>query len=171
MSLAPSAQPTSAGSSRARVMVVDDSVVVRGLVARWLDESGEFEVVATASNGRIAVDALDRVEPDLVILDIEMPEVDGITALPLLLRRRPDLKVIVVSTLTRRNAEISLNCLSIGAIDYIAKPDGHRRVTTSAIFRHELIEKLKAIGGSRARAARPALRLAPLPQRLAGRFG
>src|SRR3954451_5271357 len=104
MSLAPSAQPTSAGSSRARVMVVDDSVVVRGLVARWLEESGEFDVVATASNGRIAVEALGRVEPDLVVLDIEMPEMDGLTALPLLLQRRPNLKVVVVSTLTHRNA-------------------------------------------------------------------
>ena len=166
MSLAPSAQSTPAGAARVRVMVVDDSVVIRGLIARWLDESGEFEAVATASNGRIAVEALGRVEPDLVVLDIEMPEMDGITALPLLMRRRPNLKVVVVSTLTLRNAEISLKCLSLGAIDYVAKPDGHRQVTTSITFRQELIEKLKAIAGSRPRAARPALRLAPVPKAL-----
>jgi len=152
-------------------MVVDDSVVIRGLIARWLDETGDFEVVSTASNGRIAVEALGRVEPDLVVLDIEMPEMDGITALPLLLQRRPNLKVVVVSTLTRRNAEISLKCLSLGAIDYVAKPDGHRQVTTSVSFRQELIDKLKAVAGSRARTARPALRLAPVPQRAAARPG
>ena len=93
-------------------MVVDDSVVVRGLIARWIDEEDAFEVITTAANGKAAVDALDRVEPDIVLLDLEMPEMDGITALPRLLSRRPGLKVIVVSTLTQRNAAISLRCLS-----------------------------------------------------------
>ena len=171
MSLAPLVQPASAGAPRVRVMVVDDSVVIRGLVARWLDESGDFEVVATASNGRLAVEALARVEPDLVVLDIEMPEMDGMTALPLLLQRRPNLKVVVVSTLTQRNAEISLKCLSLGAADYVAKPSGNRQVTTSTTFRQELIEKLKAIAGSRARPARPALRLAPVPHKPTVRAG
>ena len=93
-------------------MVVDDSVVVRGLIARWIDEEDAFEVDTTAANGKAAVDALDRVEPDIVLLDLEMPEMDGITALPRLLSRRPGLKVIVVSSLTQRNAAISLRCLS-----------------------------------------------------------
>ena len=106
-------------------MVVDDSVVIRGLVARWLEESGDFEVVTTAANGRMAVDALARVDPELVVLDIEMPEMDGITALPLLLQRKPNLKVIVVSTLTQRNAEISLRCLSLGAVDYEGTAEVH----------------------------------------------
>jgi two-component system chemotaxis response regulator CheB len=144
-------------------MVVDDSVVIRGLVARWLEESGEFEVVTTAANGRIAVDALGRVDPELVVLDIEMPEMDGITALPLLLQKKPNLKVVVVSTLTQRNAEISLRCLSLGAVDYVAKPDGHRQVTTSTTFRQELIERLRAIAGARSSRVRPALRLASPP--------
>src|SRR5687768_10790289 len=148
MSVAPISGTTAADSHRVRAMVVDDSVVVRGLVARWLEESGDFEVVATAATGRIAVDALSRVDPDIVVLDIEMPEMDGLTALPLLLRRKPNLKVVVVSTLTRRNAELSLKCLSLGAIDYVAKPDGHRHVTTSTMFRQDLVERLKALAGS-----------------------
>jgi two-component system chemotaxis response regulator CheB len=134
--------------------------VIRGLVARWLGETGDFEVVATAANGRLAVDALARVEPDLVVLDIEMPEMDGITALPLLLKRRPGMKIIVVSTLTQRNAEISLKCLGLGAVDYLPKPDGHRQVTTSADFRKNLVDRLTALAGSRARAVRPPVRLA-----------
>jgi two-component system chemotaxis response regulator CheB len=141
-------------------MVVDDSVVIRGLVARWLEESGDFQVVTTAANGRVAVDALARVDPELVVLDIEMPEMDGIAALPLLLQKKPSLKVIVVSTLTQRNAEISLKCLSLGAVDYVAKPDGHRQVTTSATFRQELVERLRAIAAARSSRVRPALRLA-----------
>jgi two-component system chemotaxis response regulator CheB len=141
-------------------MVVDDSVVVRGLVARWLTESGDFDVVTTAANGRIAVDALRRVDPEIVLLDLEMPEMDGFAALPLLLKQKPGIKVVVVSTLTQRNAEISLRCLSLGAVDYLPKPEGHRQVTTSADFRRELTEKLRALAASKARPARAPLRLA-----------
>ncbi len=79
-SAAPSTPSPSAGP-RIRVLVADDSVVVRGLVSRWLEEAG-CEIVGTASNGRIALDALDRVQPDIVLLDIEMPELDGTQACP-----------------------------------------------------------------------------------------
>ena len=149
-----------AGSTRTRVMVVDDSVVVRGLVSRWIQETGRYEVVLTAPNGRAAVEGLERVEPDIVLLDLEMPEMDGITALPRLLKRRPGLRVIVISTLTQRNAEISLKCLSLGATDYLAKPESHRQVTTSATFKAELIGKLDALAHARVPAARPPLRIA-----------
>src|SRR5687767_5562539 len=94
-------------SNRARVMIVDDSAVVRGLVARWLNEAGQFEVVGTAANGRVAIDLVDRAQPDIVLLDLDMPELDGISTLPHLLRKRPQMSVIVVSTLTQRNADIS----------------------------------------------------------------
>jgi two-component system chemotaxis response regulator CheB len=147
-------------------MVVDDSVVIRGLVARWIGEEEGFEVVTTAANGRVAVEALDRTAPDIVLLDIEMPEMDGITALQQLLQRRPGLKVVMISTLTQRNAEISLRCLSLGAVDYLGKPEGHRQVTTSQTFRTELIEKMRALVGARVHPPRPALRLAataPVP--------
>lgn len=155
--IAESASQTSpAGSPRTRVMVVDDSVVIRGLVARWINETGQFDVVTTAANGRIAVDALERFEPDIVLLDLEMPELDGVAALPLILKRRPGTKVIVVSTLTRRNAEISLKCLSLGAVDYLAKPESQREKSTSDDFRRDLIEKLKAHAGSRTRPVRLA---------------
>jgi two-component system chemotaxis response regulator CheB len=156
--------------SRARVMIVDDSAVVRGLVSRWVTESGQFDVVGTASNGRVAIDLVDRAQPDIVLLDLDMPELDGIGTLPHLLKKRPQMSVIVVSTLTQRNADISLKCLSLGAVDCLPKPESSREVTTSTGFRGELIAKLQGLAASRhrkpgARTAlrpEPALRLAPV---------
>ena len=145
-----------------RVMVVDDSVVVRGLVSRWIEEEPGLVVAASLRNGRDAVDQLERVDPDVVILDIEMPELDGISALPLMLAKKRDLVVIMASTLTRHNAEISLKALSLGAADYIPKPETNRGVTTSATFRRELIEKIRELG-SRRKRRRPATRGAPAP--------
>jgi len=133
-----------------RVLVADDSAVVRGLVSRWLGEAG-IEVVATASNGRIALDALSRHDPDVVLLDIDMPELDGVQALPLMLERAPGLQVVMMSTLTQRNADISLRCLALGAIDYIPKPESNRGVTTSDAFRHDLIERIRLFGAARSR--------------------
>jgi two-component system chemotaxis response regulator CheB len=82
----------------------------------------------------------------VVVLDVDMPELDGIAALPLLLEKRPDLVVIMASTLTRRNAEISLRALSLGAADYIPKPGSTREVSASTAFRRDLIEKIRQLG-------------------------
>ncbi|MCB1490807.1 MAG: chemotaxis response regulator protein-glutamate methylesterase [Rhodobiaceae bacterium] len=144
-----------------RVMIVDDAVVVRGLLSRWLSETDDIEVVHTARNGKLAVDALDRFDPHVVVLDIEMPEMDGLTALPLILKKKPGVQVIMASTLTTRNAEISLKALSLGARDYLPKPEGNHKVTTAADFHRELVEKVRALGRRhvafrRARTAQPA---------------
>ncbi len=145
MSLAASAMPAASVSAQRpiRVMVVDDAVVVRGLVSRWIDEEPGLEVVASLRTGRQAVDQLERTNPDVVVLDVEMPDLDGLSALPLLLEKKRDLIVIMASTLTRRNAEVSLKALSLGAADYIPKPETNREVTTSATFRRDLIEKIR----------------------------
>jgi len=137
-----------------RVMIVDDSVVIRGLIARWIKETPGLDVVSTQRDGQSAVNAVDAVRPDVVLLDIEMPVMDGMTALPLILEKRPKTKVIIASTLTTRNARISLKALSMGAVDYIPKPEGNHGVTTSADFRKDLIEKVLGIGSK----TRPALR-------------
>jgi two-component system, chemotaxis family, protein-glutamate methylesterase/glutaminase len=133
-------------SRRIRVMLVDDAVVVRGLFARWVESEPDLEVVATLRTGREAVDQLERVDPDVVVLDVDMPELDGIAALPLLLEKKRDLVVIMASTLTRRNAEISLRALSLGAADYIPKPGSNREVSASTAFRRDLIEKIRQLG-------------------------
>ena len=135
-----------------RVMVVDDSVVVRGLVSRWLKEVPGVNVVSSQRNGLLAVADVPKTMPDVVVLDIEMPEMDGLTALPKMLAAKPDLKIIMASTLTRRNAETSLHALSLGAADYVPKPETNRGVTTSDEFRRELTDKVLAIG----RTVRPA---------------
>ena len=136
----------SAIGRRIRVMIVDDAVVVRGLFGRWVEAEPDLEVVASLRTGREAVNQVERADPDVVVLDVDMPELDGIAALPLLLEKKRDLVVIMASTLTRRNAEISLKALSLGAADYIPKPASNREVTGSPSFRRDLIEKIRQLG-------------------------
>ena len=136
-----------------RVMIVDDSAVVRGLISRWIEEESGLEVVARHANGRLAVEDVAQSAPDIVLLDIEMPVMDGLEALPLLLRARPELRVLMVSTLTRRNAEISFKALALGALDYVPKPDSNREITTSLDFRREVIRKIKSLGRVRTQRA------------------
>lgn len=126
-----------------RVMLVEDSAVVRGMVRNWLGKLDGIRVVDSAANGQVALDMIDAVRPDIVILDIEMPVMDGLTALPGILRGAPDAKVLIASTLTRRNAEISLKALDLGASDYIAKPSFVREGNDArALFQEELIHKV-----------------------------
>ena len=161
MSLAAPTAPLVAAPAEGtiRVMVVDDAVVVRGLVSRWVEEEPGLELAASLRNGKEAVDQLERVNPDVVILDVEMPVLDGIAALPQLLAKKRNLVVIMASTLTRRNAEVSLKALSLGAADYIPKPESNRGVTTSPTFRRELIEKIRQLGGRKKRKEEPRFRI------------
>jgi two-component system chemotaxis response regulator CheB len=136
-----------------RVMIVDDSAVVRGLVSRWIEEEPGLEVVARHANGKLAVEDVAHSAPDIVLLDIEMPVMDGLEALPLLLRARAELRVLMVSTLTRRNAEISFKALALGALDYVPKPDSNREISTSLDFRREVVRKIKSLGRARTQGA------------------
>jgi two-component system, chemotaxis family, protein-glutamate methylesterase/glutaminase len=164
MGLVAPASPTVVASEGViRVMVVDDAVVVRGLVSRWVEEEPGLELAASLRNGKEAVDQLERANPDVVILDVEMPVLDGLAALPLLLEKKRDLVVIMASTLTRRNAEVSLKALSLGAADYVPKPESNRGVTTSPTFRHDLIEKIRQLGGRRKRKEAPRFRVQQTP--------
>src|SRR5438309_5917755 len=129
-----------------RVMVVDDSVVIRGLISRWIGSEPDMMVAASLRTGLDAVNQLERVNPDVAVLDIEMPEIDGISALPLLLAKKRNLIIIMASTLTRRNAEISFKALSLGASDYIPKPESTREPAAAEIFRHDLIQKIRHLG-------------------------
>ncbi len=132
-----------------KVMVVDDSAVVRGLVSRWVGEESGMEIVARHANGLKAVEDVGASQPDIIILDVEMPVMDGLEALPQLLRGKPGVKIIMASTLTQRNAEISMKALSLGATDYIPKPDSNSGITTSASFRTDLIARIRSLGGAR----------------------
>jgi two-component system chemotaxis response regulator CheB len=146
-SVAPAAARVSAADHPIRVMIVDDAIVVRRLLARWIDAEPDLTVAACLRTGREAVEQLEKVNPDVVVLDVEMPELDGISALPLLLRKKRNLVVIMASALTRRCAEVSLRALSLGAADYVPKPEVATDVATSAAFQRELIEKIRSLGG------------------------
>ena len=153
-SVASAAASVSAVDQPIRVMIVDDAAVVRRLLARWIDAEPDLAVAATLRTGREAVEQIEFIDPDVVVLDVEMPELDGISALPLLLRKKRNLIVIMASALTRRCAEVSLRALSLGAADYVPKPETATDAPTSAAFQRELIEKIRSLGGrDRARMA------------------
>jgi two-component system chemotaxis response regulator CheB len=128
-----------------RVMVVDDSAIVRGLIVRMLKEDPRIDVAASCSNGEMAVAQAARHPVDVIILDIEMPVMDGLAALPKLLEASPGASIIMASTLTQRNAAISLRALALGAADYVAKPTSDK-LGGSEAFRRELIEKVITLG-------------------------
>jgi len=128
-----------------RVMVVDDSAIVRGLITRTLKSDPRIEVTASCSNGEMAVAQAARKDLDVIILDIEMPVMDGLAALPKLLEANPQTRIVMASTLTQRNAGISLKALALGATDYIAKPTTDR-LNANEEFHRELIQKVIALG-------------------------
>ena len=132
------------------VLVVDDSVVVRRLVTTALSADPAIKVVGTASSGRLGLDKIEQLKPDLVTLDVEMPDMDGLETLKELRRRYPKLPVVMFSSLTERGATITLDALTLGANDYVTKPT---RVSSPeeamANVRDQLIPKIKALTGAR----------------------
>ncbi len=129
-----------------RVLVVDDAVVVRKLVTDALSEDPDIEVAGVAANGRIALAKIAQVNPDVVTLDIEMPDMDGLETLAELRKLYPRLPVIMFSTLTERGARVTLDALALGAADYVTKPsnvgsvgEGMRRI------RADLVPKIKSL--------------------------
>ena len=146
-----------------KVMIVDDSAVIRGIFRRTLEADDEIEVIASVSNGKQAVDALAKHKVDVIVLDIEMPVMDGMTALPLLLEAAPDVKIIMASTLTEKNAAVSLQALRIGASDYIPKPTAKYEIHSADTFKRELVEKVKALAGPRRVKKAPVVRRAETP--------
>jgi len=145
--------PRGATAEPARVMICDDSAVIRAAIGRMLENEPSVRVVARVVNGRQAVEEVKRQRIDVAVLDIEMPEMDGMTALPLLLAADPGLRVIMASTLTTRGGDIALRALRLGAADYLPKP------STAAIgddsFRRELVAKVVGLARMRRRAAAP----------------
>ena len=161
MNTAARPQPAPAQADVARVMICDDSAVIRGAIGRMLESDAGVRIVARVANGRQAVAEVERQQIDVVVLDIEMPEMDGMQALPLLLRADPGLRIIMASTLTTRGADVALRALRLGAADYIPKP------STAAIaddsFRRELVAKVKGLARLRRRAAAPSAAMPAKP--------
>ncbi|HET9934663.1 MAG TPA: chemotaxis response regulator protein-glutamate methylesterase [Polyangiaceae bacterium] len=129
-----------------RILVVDDSALVRKIVTDALNGEGDMEVVGVASNGKIALEKLEFLKPDAVVLDLEMPEMDGLTTLKRLRKDFRLLPVVVFSTLSERGAKITLDALTAGASDYLCKPSGTGSLAASKDLLHGVLApKLRAL--------------------------
>lgn len=135
-----------AGTAPIRVLTVDDSTVIRGFLGRIIDHEPDMKVVATAMNGRVALDVLDRREVDIILLDIEMPEMDGLTALPLIQKKAPKARVIMASSLTEKGADVTVRALAAGAADYVTKPSARSAQGLEPVAR-ELVHKIRVLAG------------------------
>jgi two-component system chemotaxis response regulator CheB len=143
----------------ARVMICDDSAAIRGAIGRILEQDARLLVVARVGHGRAALDELQRRRggaemPDVLVLDIEMPVMDGLTALPQLLQAAPGLRVLMASTLTARGADVALQALRLGAADCILKPGSASGIDAGG-FAAELIAKVTGLARLRRAAAAP----------------
>lgn len=164
--MSPLSGNTPASNGPINVMLVDDSAVVRGFIGRVLEADPGIKIVASVANGEQGVTSAARHHPDIVILDIEMPVMDGITALPKILSASPGVKVLMCSTLTLRNAEITMKALQLGATDCIAKPSNSTDIHGASDFKTDIVYMVKSLGRRKdqlALSARPAAPAAPAP--------
>jgi len=152
---APGAPAPAREAEIARVMICDDSAVIRSAIARILEADPAIRVLARAANGRQGVETLRRTQVDVIVLDIEMPVLDGLAALPLLLEVDPGVRIVMASTLTTRGADIALRALRLGAADYIPKPSAIAGLDDHG-FRQELIAKVKGLARMRRRPVAPS---------------
>lgn len=120
------------------VLIVDDSAVIRAIISKTLEQDSNIIVAGTAGNGQEAIEAVARLKPDVVVLDIEMPVMDGMTALPLILKEKPDTLVLMCSTLSARGADISVRAMGLGAADCLLKPGGDS-ITNAHDFQRTLL--------------------------------
>ena len=148
----------------ARILIVDDSVVVRRILSDLVSGDPGLELAAVAQNGSIALQKLTQVSVDLVVMDVEMPGMDGIEAVTRLRVDWPKLPVLMCSSITARGADATLRALAAGATDYIAKPSGLGSPDGQSEFKREFLERVKALTASRIQPQAPrAPAAAPIP--------
>lgn len=131
-----------------RVLIVDDSVFARKIVSDMLSASPALEVVGTAVNGADALILIEKLQPDVITLDIEMPGINGLETLKRIMAEHP-MPVVMLSSLTLSGASESIQALSIGAVDIMAKPHGSHNLGMSSVQRDELIDKVIAASNVR----------------------
>lgn len=131
--------------NKTRVLVVDDSALMRKFISDIINEEADMEVIDTARNGEDLLYKIDRLSPNVITLDIEMPKMDGITTLKELKKRGITIPVIVLSSVTQKGTQLTMECLHLGAFDFVPKPSGGISLDISVV-REELIKKIKASG-------------------------
>ena len=134
---------------RARVLVVDDSVVARKIICDLLSDDPAVEVAGTAANGRIALSKVKSLRPNLILLDVEMPVMDGLETLRELKRLEPNLPVLMFSSFTQVGARTTVEALTLGAADCVAKPKNLSDASSRDSVAGKLLAKIKAITGAR----------------------
>jgi len=145
-----------------KVLIVDDAIVVRILVGNTLSKEPDIDFVGKAENGKIALEKIDELKPDVVLLDIEMPEMNGLEVLKVLKERGMPTKVIMFSTYTTVGAKHTFEALELGAVDFVPKPSSAGFSKGFERVREELLAKIKFIGSGEARNATPTV---PLPRK------
>lgn len=134
-------------SNPIKVMIVDDSAVIRGYLVKLLGVCPDIEVKSVAANGLIAINNLAKHRHDIIILDVEMPVMDGLAAIPRLLQAQPDVKIFMFSTLTTQNAETTLRALALGAVECLAKPTSKDEMYAKGEFKDNLVRMIREIAG------------------------
>src|ERR1700688_1907906 len=138
-----------------QIMIVDDSLVVRKVLTTVLSTDSDLAIAGWASNGRLALAKLQTLRPDIILLDIEMPEMNGLETIPEARKLLPHTPIIMFSTLTERGAEATLDALALGASDYLAKPSNQNMEATSETIQRDLVPKIKALCQFPARVPNP----------------
>lgn len=144
-------------SEKVTVMLVDDSAVIRRVLAKMLESIPEIEVIASVPNGQMGVETAEQKKPDMVILDVEMPIMDGLTALPRILEASPQSKVVMFSTLTAKGADTTLRALALGAIECLVKPSAQIDDSQADQFKDKLIRLIRTLYAPKFSAARAEL--------------
>lgn len=126
-------------------MIVDDSLVVRKVLTNVLSSDPDLAIAGWASNGRLALAKLQTLRPDVILLDFEMPEMNGLETIPEIRKILPHTPIIMFSTLTERGAGATLDALALGASDYVAKPSNQNMAATSEAINRDLVPKIKAL--------------------------
>lgn len=126
------------------VIVVDDSALMRKIISDMINEENDMEVISIARNGEELIEKLKTLNPDVVTLDVEMPKMDGVTALKKLRESKKDVKVIMLSSLTSSSSNLTLECLELGAADFVQKPSGSISLDINKV-KEELVAKIRVV--------------------------
>jgi len=150
------------------VMLVDDSSVIRAAISRILEKNPHIKIVGSVSDGQMGVTMAASRQPDVIILDVEMPVMDGLTALPEILKKSPKTKVVMCSSLTAKGAETTMKAMKLGAVECLVKPSSAQDVGPSSPFETLLINLVLSLGGKEIPSAAPSS--AVIAKKEAGKF-